>query len=911
MKQTKKIKRFLLLLLGVLLMQTGMAQETFPKNGVSDLRQGEYALINATAVTSDKTVNNAVILIKGKKIIKLEAGLAVPKGFKVIDLKGKYVYPAFIDVYSNYGMPEVVMPPRTNPVIKREQIIPARAGAYNANDAIKADFDAGRAFALDQKKAKALRDQGIGTVSSFRPDGVARGTSVVLSLGEDQENELILKNEVSAYFSMDKGSSLQDYPHTLMGGISLMRQTWFDALWYGQLEEKPFVDLTLEALNRQLGIPWYFESPDWSMTLTVDKVSKELGKDFIIKGAGDEYQRIDKIREMGRQMVIPLNFPKSFDVSDSLFHDLISLKDMKHWEMAPLNLAYLAKNEVDFAITADGLDDPKVFLDHLKIAVASGLGANKALEALTKTPARFLGMENVLGGLEEGMYGNMIISTGPIFDFGSQLTEIWVQGKNYKVSAKSTLDSAYVPAVTIDDNPEMLYPFTAFGSEELPTSETMLIKGVTVWTNTEKGILKNHDVLIENGKISKVGENLKAGKVRVIDGTGRHLSAGIIDEHAHIALKAINEMAINTSMVRMADVVNPEDIAIYRALAGGVVAAQLLHGSSDAIGGQSALVKLKWGGTAQDMMIDGADKFIKFALGENPKRSKSDPSIRFPRTIMGLEQVYTDAFTNALEYEKLWKGVSTDGSSDKSASIPRRDLVNEAMLEIIHKRLFITSHSYVQSEMLMLMDVADRFDFTINTFTHVLEGYKIANEMQAHGVGGSTFSDRWNYKWEARNAIPYNTVLMSGQGVVTAVNSDSGETIRHLNQEAAKSIKYGGMDEQEALKLATLNPAILLHLDETMGTVEEGKSADIVLWSDSPLSIYAKAEKTIIEGAVYFDMERDLELRAQVAAERRRILSKMKMWSDKGGETVKVSSAVPIEMECDFLDAESLMEMLK
>lgn len=887
-------------------MQTGMAQETFPKNGVSDFREGEYALINATAVTADKTIKNAVILIKGNKIVRLQENLAVPGGYKIIDLQGKFVYPAFIDVYSNYGMPEVKMPPRTNPVIKREQIAPTRAGAYNANDAIKADFDAGSAFAFDEKKAKALRDQGIATVSSFRADGVARGTSVVVSLGEGQDNELVLKNKVSAYFSMDKGSSLQDYPYTLMGGISLMRQTWFDAQWYGKLEQKPFMDLTLEALNDQLDIPWYFESPDWSMTLTVDKVSKELGKNFIIKGAGDEYQRVEKIKAMGKRMVIPVNFPKSFDVGDTLFNDLISLKDMKHWEMAPLNLAYLSKSEVDFAVTADGLEDPKVFLDHLKIAVASGLEPNKALAALTTTPARFLGMEDVLGGLEAGMYGNIIISSGPIFEFGSQLVEIWVQGKSYPVSAKSTLSNSYVPALRIQDNPGILYPFTAFGSEELPKSETLLIKGVTVWTNAEKGVLENQDVLVENGKISKIGENIKAGKARIIDGTGRHLSAGIIDEHSHIALKSINEMAINTSMVRMEDVINPEDIGIYRALAGGVVAAQLLHGSSDAIGGQSALVKLKWGGTAQDMLIDGADRFIKFALGENPKRSKSDPSIRFPRTIMGLEQVYTDAFTNALEYQKLWKGIA-----DNASSAPRRDLVNEAMLDIINKHLFITSHSYVQSEMLMLMDVAERFDFRINTFTHVLEGFKIADEMKAHGVGGSTFSDRWNYKWEARNAIPYNTVLMAGQGVVTAVNSDSGETIRHLNQEAAKSIRYGGMDEQEALKLATLNPAILLHLDKTMGTVEEGKSADIVLWSSSPLSVYAIAEKTIIEGAIYFDIEKDLELRAKVAAERKRILSKMKTWSDKGGETVKASSPIPIEMECDFLGAESIMEMLK
>ena len=381
-------------------------------------------------------------------------------------------------------------------------------------------------------------------------------------------------------------------------------------------------------------------------------------------------------------------------------------------------------------------------------------------------------------------------------------------------------------------------------------------------------------MLVRSGQIAEVGDNLSANGAMVVDGSGKHLTPGIIDEHSHIALFSINETETNSSMVRMKDVVDSESINIYRNLAGGVVAEQLLHGSANPIGGQSAIVKMRWGAPPQELLIEGADEYIKFALGENVKRSRNPSSVRYPQTRMGVEQVFVNAFSQAQEYGKTWDDYNNlSRNQQRDTAAPRRDLVDEAMLEILNGERFVTSHSYVQSEINMLMHVADTFDFNINTFTHILEGYKVADKMALHGAGGSTFSDWWGYKWEVRYAIPYNAALMQQAGVVVALNSDDAEMSRRLNQEAAKAVKYGDVSEIDALKMVTLNPAILLHLDDRMGSIKVGKDADLVLWSDHPLSVYAAAETTWIEGIPYYDRRDDQQLRREIEDERARIIA--------------------------------------
>jgi len=437
------------------------------------------------------------------------------------------------------------------------------------------------------------------------------------------------------------------------------------------------------------------------------------------------------------------------------------------------------------------------------------------------------------------------------------------------------------------------FPNVGFGNYVQPKTETILIKNTTVWTSEDTGILENTDVLLKDGKIAKIGKNLSTKGVVEIDGTGKHLTAGIIDEHSHIATSAVNEGAHNSSAeVTIEDVVDPTDINIYRNISGGTTTAQILHGSANPIGGRSAILKLKWGENAENMMYNNSPKFIKFALGENVKQSRSTNGTRFPQSRMGVEQVFIDYFTRAKEYETL----------KKSGQPFRKDIEMETLLEILNGERFISCHSYVQSEINMLMKVADKFNFTINTFTHILEGYKVADKMAKHGVGGSTFSDWWAYKYEVLDAIPYNAAIMHNAGVTVAINSDDREMSRRLNQEAAKTVKYGGMSELEAWKMVTINPAKLLHIDDKVGSIKEGKEADVVLWNNHPMSIYAKVEKTIIDGKVFFDVNDDLQKRQAIKEEKSKLINMMLKEKMGGAKT-----QVPVKREdrnfhCDTLE---------
>ena len=449
------------------------------------------------------------------------------------------------------------------------------------------------------------------------------------------------------------------------------------------------------------------------------------------------------------------------------------------------------------------------------------------------------------------------------------------------------------------ENPKKLevvpltYPNVGYGFVTKPRQQDMLFRNATVWTGEAEGILTQTDVLVKNGKIAKVGKNLSAGGAKVIDATGKHVTAGVIDEHSHIAALSINEAGHNSSAeVTIEDVVDPEDISIYRNLAGGVTSIQILHGSANPIGGRSAIIKLKWGESADDLIYDNSPKFIKFALGENVKQSNWQSFNRFPQTRMGVEQVYVNYFNRAKEYD----------AKKKSGQSYRKDIEMEVLAEILNGERFISCHSYVQSEINMLMKVAESFDFKVNTFTHILEGYKVADKMKEHGVGGSTFSDWWAYKYEVNDAIPYNASIMAKEGVTVAINSDDGEMSRRLNQEAAKTVKYGGMSEEEAWKMVTINPAKLLHIDDRVGSIKEGKDADLVLWSDHPLSVYAKAEKTMIEGTVYFDKDDDLQKRQAIAAERNKLTKMMLEEKDGGSKTKPPSKRGNRNFECETIN---------
>ncbi|MFL5745889.1 MAG: amidohydrolase family protein [Niastella sp.] len=994
---------FFLVGLMFILHSTAMAQVTFPVNGVADPKVKCFAFTNATIVKDvQTTLTNATLVIREGKIVSVGTSVTIPKDAVVVNCSGKFIYPSFIDIYSDYG---VAVPQRQSaPFDFRApaQLTSNTKGVFGWNQAIRSEIDAARLFTTDDAKADPLRSIGFGTVLTHQKDGIARGTGALVTLASEKENLVMLKEKASANYSFSKGTSTQSYPSSMMGTIALLRQTYLDAQWYKSNPAAEGVNLSLKSWNDIQSLPQIFDAGDKWNDLRADRIGDEFGIQYIIKGGGNEYQRIKDIAATKATYILSLNFPQAMDVEDPNEARFVSLGDMKHWELAPSNPAALEKAAIPFCLTATELKDTKQFLTNLRKAFEYGLSETKALEALTKTPATVLGVYDKVGSLDAGKIAGFLITTGEVFKEKTVILQNWVQGERYNVKdenwssiagqytiqvrsaggnnsytldVKSTTDASIIAKDTIkakfnfdgklvtisfaaEKKPraanirlggtvngdvwngngvdaegnsvlwsasyakagtpapdtskkkplgmlgKVVYPFDGYGWDSLPQTETILIKNGTVWTNEKEGRLENTDVLIKNGKIAQIGKNLSEPGAKVIDASGKFVTPGIIDEHSHIAAASINEGAQSvTSEVRIADNLNPEDINIYRQLSGGVTSSHILHGSANTIGGQTQLIKLRWGANDEELKFKGADPFIKFALGENVKRTTSQNNNRFPDTRMGVEEVLMDAFTRACEYEKGCKE-SADAAAPKkkgatTTTAPvRRDLELEALVEIMNKKRFITCHSYVQSEITATMRVAERFNFRVNTFTHILEGYKVADKMKAHGANASTFSDWWAYKTEVQDAIPYNATLMQKVGLNVCINSDDAEMARRLNQEAAKSVKYGGMSEEDAFKMVTLNPAKALHVEEKVGSLKPGKDADVVVWSDNPLSIYAKAEQTIVDGIVYFDRTRDQELRKKIATERNRLVQKMLSEKRSGGPVQPATPSYQVILSC-------------
>ena len=1022
-----KFTLLLFCLLGTLL----YAQEINPVNGVKTSKPALIAIKNATIVVSpDRTIEKGTIIIQDDKIINIGAMVIIPKDAVVIDYSGKTILPVFIETHSSLGLPKVEGRHSFFPQLESN-----KKGAYYWNESVHPEVKAVDLYTFDEKSIEDYIKMGFGVVSTRQQDGIVQGTSAVYSLGTSSYNRQLIKAEGNAYFSFQKGVSNQTYPSSQMGSIALLRQALYDAQWYANGSEKE-KNLSLEALNNQLKGQMIFQSGGKYEILRAQKIASEFGMKFTYLGSGTEYEIVDELKKIGSAVILPLNFPLSYDVKDPYIAKEIELRDLKYWEAAPSNPHILQANGISIALTAQGLSASN-FWKNVRSAMDRGLTASQALEALTLTPAKILGIEKEFGSLEEGKRASFMVYDANPFETAkageAQLLESWLLGEQKVYQATQSvdirgkynmiLDEEYLaltiggtkekptakiktrqlekpqdankklkirkpqteekPAsdslevncfislvgndVTLQFNsdelkwggnvslhgkysekfgifegdgvltdgrwvrwsairnegpekdkkpedkkqkekqePVIWYPNMAYGFEQKPKQESLVFRNVTIWTNEKEGRIENGTVIVENGKITYVGTapGTLPKNARVVDGKGMHLTSGIIDEHSHVAInKGVNEggQAVSAE-VSIGDVVQSDDIEIYRQLSGGVTAAQLLHGSANPIGGQSALVKLKWGHTPEEMLIPNAPKFIKFALGENVKQANWGDfnTVRFPQTRMGVEQVMYDAFARARAYEK------------EKAAYPhtyRKDLELEVLNEILKSERFITCHSYVQSEINMLMHVADSMNFRINTFTHILEGYKVADKMKAHGAGASTFADWWAYKFEVNDAIPYNAAILNKMGIVTAINSDDAEMGRRLNQEAAKTVKYGGVSEEDAWKMVTLNPAKLLHLDDRMGSVKNGKDADLVLWTNNPLSVEARVEMTVVDGEVLFDSKRDEELRKKVAEERVRIIGRMLENNEKGGESKPFNKKKANHFHCNTFGEEASDEV--
>ncbi len=438
----------------------------------------------------------------------------------------------------------------------------------------------------------------------------------------------------------------------------------------------------------------------------------------------------------------------------------------------------------------------------------------------------------------------------------------------------------YAPAVAIG-------PWASWPPLPEPAAPAVLIRDAMLWTLTDQGTFRG-DLLVRDGAIAAVGTSLEAPEgALVIEAAGRHLTPGIVDCHSHSFIDGgVNEGTHScTAEVRVADVLDAERVDIYRQLAGGVTTANLLHGSANAIGGQSAVVQLRWGDAPARLLFEGAKKGIKFALGENPKRSNWGHGLepRYPRSRAGVEELIRERFLAARNYQR-----SLDAwiqAEDETKAPPRVDLQLEALVEVLEGDRLVHCHSYRQDEILAMLRLAEEFGFTVGTFQHVLEGYKVAKELAAHGAGASTFSDWWAYKFEVYDAIAYNAALMVRAGVLTSINSDSSEMARRLNQEAGKTVRYGGLPDVDALALVTLNPARQLAIDARVGALAPGKQADLALWSAHPLSMEAVCDMTFVAGRRYWDrLGRDREARAALALERRELLkaAAAARWRDDG-----------------------------
>lgn len=988
---------FFFLVLGSVSAQFGL-----PQASLSDDRPSAFVIQNLNLVVRPgQIIKKGSIYVKDGKIVASGSAITYPKNVRIIDGNGQWAYASFIDLMTTYGLTQN---PTTGSNMPRlgfggPQYESKRTGNFLWNSALKPEYQAAAQFAANEKEAEDWRKMGFGWLVSGSMDGIMRGTSALVIPGEGPNAQNLWKAEVLQGFSFQKGQSGQEYPSSQMGAIALIRQTLLDARWYQNARPKS-QNLGLEAIIRLQKFPILFETQQKYEVMRAAQLAKEFGLSLIIKGKGDEYQRINEIKAAGLPLVIPLQFPELPDVEDPLDAQLVSLADLKHWELAPHNARLLAEAGIPFCFTSRDLKDQKTFLAQIRKVVETGLSETAALEALTTQPARLLSVDQEMGTLEPGRQASFFLSSGPIFQAGSQIFTHFIQGKRFETNVqipqelagsyrlKIDNDSSFKLKLELKDNQlqwtilsrdtqkiatqgqysagkvnfsailksmdtlnriqftgwtegnefsgwallgqkkmdwkakrllndtsrvkppvkkekseltgKVWYPFQAFGSEKTPQQQDFVIRNATVWTNEKEGIMKETDVWVQSGKIKAVGKNLNPPQgTMIVDGTGKHLTTGIIDEHSHIAIsKGVNEGSSTTSAeVRIGDVIEADDINIYRHLAGGVTTVQQLHGSANTIGGQSSLIKLKWGFAPEAMKIPGAMPFNKFALGENVKQSNwgSMFTSRYPQTRMGVEQLLFDAFHRARAYREEEQKLKLS----KTPAVFKRDLKLEALAEILEGKRMITCHSYVQSEINMLMHVADSMRFKVNTFTHILEGYKVADKMKRHGAGASTFSDWWAYKMEVKDAIPWNASLMHKAGLVVAINSDDAEMARRLNQEAAKTIKYGGVSEEDAWKMVTLNPAKLLHVDQRLGSIVAGKDADLVMWSANPLSIDARAEKTFVDGMLLFDLEKNKALESQNFAERQRIIQKMLLAKKEGQPTMAPQPKVQHLWHCD------------
>jgi imidazolonepropionase-like amidohydrolase len=946
----------------------GANQEILPP-GFRPLPVGVHALVGGSvAVKPGETLDGATIVIRDGVIKAVGKDVSVPSDARVWDMKGLTIYAGFIDAYLPLTATNAPVSTSETQPITAETVAAGGINFFGAPGQrtdrgtpgpgyeiarITPEHRAVQQYSPKERTLAPLRELGFTAGVVAPASGIIRGSSALVALVEDNPNRIILKPDVFQHIALEpRGDEERVYPGSLMGVIATVRQSFFDAQHYA-LDQADYAKRTADRTRPEFNVSLEALAPaaegrrraliEPGSALMVDRAARiaaELKLDFAIVSCGQEWRRPDLIKATASTFVVPVNFPSLPKLPSEDDWEQVTLDQLRAWDWAAENPAVLRQQGRDIALTTYGLTDKKVFRKNLKLALDRGLSEDDALAALTTVPARLCGVEKQLGTIEPGKIANLTVVNGKgYFDPEAKVREVWIDGRIHRgpieEAKKPKADDAEEgtpkkespkPDEKKPDKKEELREALKKriarspleGRGPLTNPPAVLIRNATIWTSSGQGVFTNAQLLVHDEKIQQVGTfKVELGaNTLVIDGEGKHVSPGLIDAHSHTAiLGAVNESSLpSTAMVRISDVVNSETKNLYEQLAGGLTTANLLHGSANPIGGQNQIIKLRDGASPEELKFAGAPPGIKFALGENVKQSNAGErnTTRFPQSRMGVRTFHANRFTAATQYLKAW-----DDFQKKGGAPPRRDLELETIGEIIQGKRWIHCHSYRQDEILAFLRTMEAFNVTVGTLQHILEGYKVADEIAAHGAGASCFADWWAYKFEVYDAIPYAGSLMRARGVLVSFNSDSSDLARRMNAEAAKAVKFGGTPEVEALKFVTINPAKQLRIDARVGSLEPGKDADFVIWSKAPLDSATVCLQTWIDGKKHFDRAQAAERAAALAKEREELIAKAKRIArlagggGGGGDAAKDDGSffrVALEHEFDGVDRHCLDE---
>ncbi len=884
-----------------------------------------YALTGGRVIVSPGRVfNPGVVVIRGGVIESVGPAGAkpIPADARVVDVGGKVVHAAYIDPYVSTDRLAGKAPRRPKDDEEGETPRPASRSrsapgpAAEPGSPLRAEARTLEGLVVRSDVAETFRKLGFAVVAAVPAAGVMRGRGTVVTLADGPIPGRVVEAEKGQFVAMEPPDE-ENYPNSKMGAVAVTRQAFLDAIWRRDAQAayatqpsgraRPRRDAAASALvpaaeGKELVV---FETLDALSLLRAARVAREMKLQALYVGGNDEYRLASEVAAARPDLVLRVNFPRPEKLEgDEEWLD-VPLERLRAFDRAPSNPKWMKDAGLTFSFTTAGLEDVKDFGKRVREAIARGLSRDDALAAVTTIPARQLALQDRLGTLEAGKIASLVVETGEPFAEKSRVSEIWIDGICIEPrEEKEEADAAKTAAAADTGKPAAaepgadVRPLPAREAGPLASPPALIVRGATVWTEGSAGILEGADLVIAGGRIVGVGRGLSAPAGAVeIDGRGKHVTPGIIDAHSHTGVDGqVNEGTHNvTAEVRIRDVLNPFDVAIYRELAGGTTVANVLHGSANAIGGQTQITRWRWGGGPEDLLFAGAPEGIKFALGENPKQSNwGNQNPRYPRTRMGVAELIRERFLAARDYrrrqEEYRKAAAVKGAHPIP---PEPDLQLEAIVEILEGKRKIHCHSYRKDEILQMMRTAEEFGVQIGTFQHVLEGYKVADEIARHGAGASGFSDWWAYKYEVFDAIPYAFPLMRERGVTVSYNSDSNELARRLNLEAAKAVKYGAVPPADALAFVTSNPARQLGIANRVGSLEPGKDGDFVLWSGDPLSTSTIALQTWIEGKKFFDRDADLALRAALEKERAELVAKAKAMREPEKEKEKEKDKGP------------------